>query len=469
MAVKKNGKNKQADALAFFGATGDLAYKQIFPALQQMIRDGFINVPIVGVAKAGWGIEQLRQRAHDSIEEHGGVDPAAFARLVELLDYVDGDYADPSTFIELRQKLGDAEHPMHYLAIPPSLFGSVAEQLESSGCAKGARIVVEKPFGHNLATAEVLNTTLHTVFNELSIYRIDHYLGKEATQNISYTRFANAFLDPIWNRDHIASVQITMAEAFDVTGRGRFYEEAGAIRDVIQNHMLQVLGLLAMEAPGHHDPESTRDARAAVLKCVRPLTPNDVVRGQYDGYRDEDGVAPDSTVETYAAVRCHVDSWRWFGVPWVIRVGKTLPVTATEVCVRLKRPALRVYDPIGRDDTNYVRFRISPEVAVAIGARVKESGEGMQGENRELRLVHHSNPRDLAPYSRLLHDAMMGDRENFARQDSVEAAWRVVDPILDNVTPIHPYARGTWGPEAADHLLPRGTSWHDPLAHEPEG
>jgi len=456
----------QADALAFFGATGDLAYKQIFPALQAMVKDGFLDVPVVGVAKAGWGIEQLRERARQSIEEHGGVDEAAFSRLLELLDYVDGDYGDLRTFTELREKLGSARNPLHYLAIPPSMFAEVAEQLKVSRCAEGARIVVEKPFGRNLQTAEHLNRTLHDVFPETSIYRIDHYLGKEATQNIEYVRFANTFLEPIWNRDYVASVQVTMAEAFGVKGRGRFYEEAGTIRDVIQNHMLQVVALLAQDAPVPHDEESGRDARASVLKAMRPLKPADCVRGQYDGYKDEDGVAPDSTVETYAAVRCHVDNWRWAGVPFTIRAGKDLPVTSTEVFVQLKRPPQRIFDAIKREEANYVRFRIGPDVAVAVGIRAKTSGDGMDGECVELRLVHETS-KDLAPYTLLLHNAMIGERELFARQDSVEAAWRVVDDVLDDATPVHPYAPGTWGPIEADALLPRGQRWHDPLATEP--
>lgn len=456
----------QADALAFFGATGDLAYKQIFPALQAMVKDGFLNVPVVGVAKAGWGLEQLRDRARKSCEEHGGVDEAAFSRLMELLDYVDGDYGDLHTFTELREKLGSARAPLHYLAIPPSMFAEVAEQLRVSRCAEGARIVVEKPFGRDLESAEHLNRTLHDVFPESAIYRIDHYLGKEATQNIEYIRFANSFLEPIWNRNYVAAVQITMAEAFGVKGRGKFYEEAGTIRDVVQNHMLQVLALLAQDAPVPHDPESGRDARASVLKAIRPIHAHDCVRGQYVGYRDEDGVDPKSTVETFAAVRCHVDNWRWSGVPFTIRAGKELPVTATEVFVRLRRPPQQIFDAIERDETNHVRFRIGPDVAVAVGVRAKTSGDGMDGESRELRLVHETS-KDLAPYTLLLHNAMIGERELFARQDSVEAAWKVVDGVLDDVTPVHPYAPGTWGPAEADALLPRGHAWHNPWAVEP--
>ncbi len=455
----------RSDALVFFGATGDLAYKQIFPALQSMIRHGSLKVPIIGVARAGWNLDQLRARAHDSLEEHGGVDQAAFATLSSLLRYVDGDYQDPATFEELRKQLGDAKRPLHYLAIPPSLFGTVAAHLATSGCAENARVVVEKPFGHDLASAQELNQTLHQYFPEANIFRIDHFLGKEPVQNLLYFRFANAFLEPIWNNRYVKSVQITMAESFGVQGRGSFYEEAGAIRDVVQNHLLQVMALLAMESPAAHAVDSTRDAKGQLLKSVRPLASNDLVRGQFRGYRDEPGVAPDSQVETFAAVRLHIDNWRWSGVPFLIRAGKCLPVTTTEVMVEMKLPPLHLFHQSDIPGTNYYRFRLSPTVTIALGARAKRPGEVMTGENVEL-ILQEDTKDDTPPYGRLLHDAMQGNAELFARQDSVEASWRVVDPVLGNVTPAHEYEQGTWGPPQAQAIAERVGGWHDPQPPE---
>jgi len=455
----------RSDALVFFGATGDLAYKQIFPALQSMIRHGSLKAPIIGVAKAGWSLDQLRARAHDSLEEHGGVDEAAFATLSSLLRYVDGDYQDPATFEELRKQLGDAKRPLHYLAIPPSLFGTVAAHLATSGCAENARVVVEKPFGHDLASAQELNQTLHQYFPEANIFRIDHFLGKEPVQNLLYFRFANAFLEPIWNNRYVKSVQITMAENFGVQGRGGFYEEAGAIRDVVQNHLLQVMALLAMESPAAHAVDSRRDAKGQLLKSVRPLAPNDLVRGQFRGYRDEPGVAPDSQVETFAAVRLHIDNWRWSGVPFLIRAGKCLPVTTTEVMVEMKLPPLHLFHETDIPGTNYYRFRLSPTVTIALGARAKRPGEVMTGENVEL-ILQEDSTEDTPPYERLLHDAMQGNAELFARQDSVEASWRVVDPVLGNVTPAYEYEQGTWGPPQAKGIAERVGGWHDPRPPE---
>ena len=458
----------RSDALVFFGASGDLAYKQIFPALYGMVRRDRLDVPVIGVAKAGWDVGRLRQYAGESVREHGGLDGGALDQMVSLLRYVDGDYRDPQTFVAIARELAQARRPLHYLAIPPSLFASVAQGLESCGCARGARVVVEKPFGRDLASARELSRVLHEVFSEDQVFRIDHYLGKEAVQNITYFRFANAFLEPIWNRQHIDSVQLTMAEQFGVQGRGRFYEEVGAIRDVVQNHLLQTVALLAMEPPLGHDPTALRDAKAAVLKAVRPLTPPDVVRGQFDGYRDEDGVAPDSQVETFAALRLWIDSWRWAGVPFLVRAGKQLPLTATEVTVTLKAPPQEVFDPLDHTGANRVRFRLSPEVVIAIAARTKRPGEQMHGEQTELRAVHQPHD-ELTPYERLLGDAMAGDGTLFAHQDGVEAAWRIIDPILTDPTAPHPYRPGSWGPAAADSLATSVGGWHSPapLSEQP--
>jgi glucose-6-phosphate 1-dehydrogenase len=453
---------EQSDALVLFGVTGDLAYKQVFPALQALIRRGQLSVPIVGVARSGWTLEQLRDRARQSLEAHGGVDAAVFPRMSDMFRYVDGDYRDPATYVRLREALGTATRPLHYLAVPPSLFAVVAEGLASSGCTRGARVVVEKPFGRDLASARELNTTLHRFFREADIFRIDHYLGKEPVQNLLYYRFANSFLEPVWNRNYIRQVQITMAESFGVRGRGKFYEEAGAIRDVVQNHLLQVVSLLAMEPPAGSDTEAVRDAKGQAFRVMRPLQPADVVRGQFAGYRNEPGVAPDSEVETFAAVRLQLDSWRWAGVPFFIRAGKCLPVTVTEVFVELKRPPQALFADAATSPANCFRFRLSPHVVLSLAARAKLPGEAMVGEDVEL-VSCHERADEMAPYERLLRDAMRGDQMLFAREDAVERAWRVVDPVLGTgTTPLETYASGSWGPAEADCLTAATGGWHQP-------
>jgi len=446
-----------SDALVFFGATGDLAHKKIFPALQAMARRGTLEMPVIGVAKAGWTLEQLRARARDSIARHGDVDEAAFAKLVARLRYIDGDYNDPGTYDALREALGSAKHPLHYLAIPPDMFSVVVTGLGRAGCAKGARVVLEKPFGRDLPSAEALNRTLHEVFAEADVFRIDHYLGKEPVQNLALFRLANTFLEPIWNRNYVDSVQITMAESFGVEGRGGFYDAVGTIRDVVQNHMLQVVSLLAMEPPATHDHESFRDEQVKVFRVIRPLAPEDVVRGQFRGYRGEKGVAAGSTTETFAAVKLHIDSWRWEGVPFFIRAGKSLPTTMTEVMVRLKRPPLSRMAP---GDSNYYRFRLSPDVVIAVGARVKRPGDEMVGEPTELKVVHYPGGDERDAYERLLGDAMVGDPMLFAREDGVEAAWAVVQPVLGSATEVHEYEPGTWGPAQADKLTEGVGGWY---------
>lgn len=450
-----------SDALVFFGATGDLAYKKIFPSLQAMVKHGFLNVPVIGVAKNGWAIDQLRARARDSLQQHGGVDPSAFDRLCGLLRYVDGDYNDPATYQRIRKELGSAQRPAHYLAIPPMLFGLVVEQLANAGCTDGARIIVEKPFGHDLLSAKKLNGILLDRFDEAAIFRIDHYLGKRPVHNMVFFRFTNAFMEPFWNRDHIESVQMTMAETFGVQGRGAFYDRTGAIRDVVQNHLFQVLTLLAMEPPVRTDSESIRDEKIKVLRAIPPLDENALVRGQFRGYRNEKGVAPDSQVETFVALRLEVNSWRWQGVPFYIRAGKCLPVTCTEVVVRLRRPP--TIFPSCSAPPNYFRFRVNPEVTIALGMTVMDHEEKMIGQSVEMLASSRPTADEMDVYERLLGDAMTGNRTLFAREHYVEEAWRIVDPMLKKGTPVHEYEPNTWGPSTVNQSVSPIGGWHNPI------
>jgi glucose-6-phosphate 1-dehydrogenase len=446
---------QRSDALVFFGATGDLAYKQTFPALAALVAHGRLNMPIVAVGRKDLPLDKLRARVNESLAASGAVKDAVLDRLSRQLRYVAVDYDEPRTFARIREAIGDAARPLHYVALPPEVFERVAANLAQAGLAKEARLVLEKPFGHDLASAKALSQALHSSFPEEAIFRIDHYLGKESVENVVYVRAANPIIEATLNRQYVESVEINMAETFGVAGRAKFYDSVGAVRDVVQNHMLELVACLAMELPTEKGRAALRDARSRLLAQVNALSVKDIVRGQVRRFKDEQGVSKDSTTETFAALRITIDSPRWKDVPFFIRVGKSLPITATEAVIRWKGEGHAVLDETVPPAPNYVRFRIGPESIIALGANVKKDGERMVGDAREL-VLRQAATDAMKPYERLLGDAMDGDPTLFARKDAVEESWRVVEPILGNATPVYGYEPGSWGPEEAERICGKG-------------